>query len=226
MTRCRSIRPACADLSAIVLPAGELGSVRLGDVATIGEGPAPRRGVLEKDGNEVTGGVISIRYGENPLEVTRRIVAKIDELQTGLPAGVRIVPVYDRTRLIHGAISTVTGTLLEAILAATVCVLVVLLHVRTTIVIALILPMATLCAFLAMWILRRLGIADIQTNVMSLAGIVVSIGVLVDVAIVMAENAMHALEQRFGDRRRQTVGRRRGRHRNSEHIHPASRGKT
>jgi Cu(I)/Ag(I) efflux system membrane protein CusA/SilA len=174
--------------------------VRLADVATVSLAPGPRRGVLEHDGNEVAGGVVLMRHGENPLEVTRRLKEKILELQVGLPHGVRIVPFYDRTPLIENAVATVTGTLVEAIITATVCVLLVLLHFRTSLVIALTLPLAVLSSFLIMWALRRLGVADVQTNIMSLAGIAISIGVLVDSSIVMAENAMHHLKEHFGDR--------------------------
>jgi Cu(I)/Ag(I) efflux system membrane protein CusA/SilA len=175
-------------------------SLILSDVAGVSLGGQPRRGVLEKDGNEVTGGVVLMRYGENPLEVTQRIKEKIVRLQPGLPSNVRIVTGYDRTPLIRGAIGTVTWTLVEAIVTASICVLIVLLHFRTSFIIAVTLPLATLASFVIMWTLRRLGIADIQTNIMSLAGIAISIGVLVDSSIVMAENVMHSLRQHFGDR--------------------------
>src|SRR5262249_24890561 len=178
-------QPSPRDLENILVPRSSGGSIRLADVATVGLSPAPRRGVLEKDGNEVTGGVVLMRQGENALEVTRRIKEKIGELQSGLPSGVRIVPFYDRIPLIRGAIGTVTATLIEAIITATVCVLLVLLHLRTSFVIALSLPLSALASFLIMWLLRRFGIADIQTNIMSLAGIAISIGVLVDSSIVM-----------------------------------------
>jgi copper/silver efflux system protein len=174
--------------------------LRIADLAEVGVAPRPRRGVLEKDGSEVVGGVVVMRQGENPLEVTRRLKQKIQELQSGLPPGVHIVSFYDRTPLIEGAVGTVTGTLLEAILTATVCVLLVLVHFRTSFVIALTLPLAVLTSFAAMWALRLLGVADVQTNVMSLAGIAISIGVLVDSSIVMAENVMHQLKEKFGDR--------------------------
>jgi Cu(I)/Ag(I) efflux system membrane protein CusA/SilA len=189
------------DLENVVVPIDAHRSIRLGDVATVRLGPQPRRGAFEKDGNEVTGGVISMRFGENPLALTERIKAKIDELQTSLPEGVRIVTVYVRTPLIRGAIHTVTRTLLEAIIAAAVCVVVVLLHLRTSLVIAVTLPLATLSALLTIWLLRYTGVADIQVNIMTLAGIVVSIGVLVDAAIVMAENSMFTLHRRFGGQR-------------------------
>src|SRR5262249_22186094 len=101
--------------------------------------------------------------------------------------------------LVEGAMGTVTGTLAEAMITASLCVLLVLLHVRTSFLIAVTLPMSTLGSFLLLWALRTLGIAELPMNMMSLAGIVISIGVLVDSSIVMAENAMHALRERFGD---------------------------
>ena len=144
------------------------------------------------------GGVILMANGENPLEVTRRIKAKIREIQAGLPPDVRIVPFYDRTPLIEGAIETVSGTVIEAMISASLCVLVILLHLRTSLVIAGTLPLAALSSFLIMAVLRRSGIVDIPANAMSLAGIAISIGVLVDSSVVMAENVMHRLRERFG----------------------------
>lgn len=188
------------DLEQLVVrtPSGD--AVKLTDIATVTLGTRPRRGVFEKDGNEVTGGVVLMRYSENPLEVTRRIKSKLLELQPGLPAGVHVMTCYDRTPLIEGAIGTVTGTLVEAIVTATGCVVLILLHLRTSFVIAITLPLATLASFVIMWTLRRLGVADIQTNIMSLAGIAISIGVLVDSSIVIAENVLHRLREEFGDR--------------------------
>jgi Cu(I)/Ag(I) efflux system membrane protein CusA/SilA len=192
-------RRAIRDLEDVVLRVRGGGTVRLAEVATVAIVPGFRRGVLEKDGNEVAGGVVLMAYGENPLEVTRRIKAKIRELQVGLPQGVRIVPFYDRTPLIEGAVSTVTGTVVEAMVSASLCVLLILLHVRTSLVIAGTLPLAALSSFLIMAVLRRSGIVDIPANAMSLAGIAISIGVLVDSSVVMAENVMHRLKERFGD---------------------------
>jgi Cu(I)/Ag(I) efflux system membrane protein CusA/SilA len=189
------------DLENVPLIGANGTKLRLADVATVGLGSAPRRGVLEKDGNEVTGGVILMRHGENPRAVTQRIRRKIEELQAGLPPRVKIMPFYDRTPLIDGAVGAVTTTLIEAIAVAAVCIFVVLLHVRTSFIIALTLPLAVLTSFGLMDALRRLGIADVQTNIMSLAGLAISIGVLVDSSIVMAENAMHHLKARFGDQK-------------------------
>ncbi len=188
------------DLEAILLngPGGR--AVRVADVAKVAVGPGPRRGVLEKDGADAVGGVVLMASGENPLDVTRRLKARIREVAAGLPPGVSIVPFYDRTPLIEGAIATVTGTLIEAILTATICVLVVLLHLRASLIIAITLPLAALGSFAIMAALRRSGLVEIQTNIMSLAGIAISIGVLVDSSVVVAENAMHALREHFGDR--------------------------
>ncbi len=187
------------DLENVTLAAADGTPVPLSDVAKVSLGSAPRRGMLEKDGTEATGGVVLMRHGENPLEVTRRLRTKIQELQPGLPPGVRVVAAYDRTPLIRGTVGTVTGTLLEAILTAAACILVVLRHVRTAFVVALTLPLAVLFSFGLTDMLRAMGVLGVETNLMSLAGLAISIGVLVDSSIVMAENAMHRLKRRYGD---------------------------
>jgi Cu(I)/Ag(I) efflux system membrane protein CusA/SilA len=170
-------------------------------VATVQLGPQFRRSVFEKDGSEVVGGVVLMRHGENPLRVTEAVKAKIAELQPGLPEGVRIVPAYDRTRLIHGAIDTLTEVMWHEMVIAAVAILLILVHVRSVFVITVTLPLSVLFSFLLMWVLRRLGIVDVQANIMSLAGITISIGILVDQAIVMVENATHTLKEKFGDAR-------------------------
>ncbi len=192
---------AVRDLEAAPVSADPDGTVvRLGDVAAVAVGPGPRRGVLEKDGSEAAGGVVLIGAGENPLEVTRRVKAKLAGLRAGLPEGVRIVPFYDRTPLIRGAVDTVVATIAEAIATATACVLLILLHLRASFVVAVTVPLAALGSFALMGALRAAGVVDIQANVMSLAGIAISVGVLVDSSIVMVENAMHRLRVEFGDR--------------------------
>ena len=150
-------RRVLSDLENVVLDAPGGGTIRLAEVARVSIAPGFRRGVLEKDGNEVTGGVVLMARGENPLDLTRRIKAKIVELQSGLPTGVRIVPFYDRTPLIEGSIETVTGTVVEGMLSASLCVLLILLHVRTSLVIAAVLPLAALSSFLVLAVLRRSG---------------------------------------------------------------------
>lgn len=174
--------------------------VSVGSIASVQIGTQFRRSVLEKDGNDVTGGAVLMRHGQNPLTVTGRIKEKIQELQPGLPEGVHIVPAYDRTRLIHGAIHTLTEVMWHEMLIASIAILLILSHVRSVFVICVTLPLAVLSSFLMMWVLRRFGIIDIQANIMSLAGITISIGILVDQAIVMTENATHVLKEHFGDK--------------------------
>ncbi len=169
-------------------------------IATVTLGTQFRRSVYEKNGNEVVGGVVLMRHGENPLNVTERVKAKIQELQPGLPEGVHIVPAYDRTRLIHGAIHTLTEVMWHEMVIASIAILLILSHVRSVLLICVTLPLAVLFSFLMMWVLRTLGIVDIQANIMSLAGITISIGILVDQAIVMTENATHVLKNHFGDK--------------------------
>jgi Cu(I)/Ag(I) efflux system membrane protein CusA/SilA len=156
-------------------------------------GPAFRRSVLEKDGREAVGAVIMMRYGENPLAVTDRIKEKIQQVQAGLPPGVRIVPFYDRTGLIRESIGTLKHTLAEEMIIASVVVLLVLWHVRSAFVICITLPLSVLVSFIFMYYLK------IPSNIMSLSGIAISIGVLVDSAIVITENAYHRLRDKFGD---------------------------
>lgn len=168
-------------------------------IATVQIGPRFRRGVFEKNGSEVVGGVVLMRYGENPLAVTARIKEKIRLITPSLPPGVRIVPAYDRTRLIMGAINTLAEVMWHEMLIAAIAIILILGHIRSVFVICITLPLSVLFSFSTMWILRHLGIIDIQANIMSLAGITISIGVLVDQAIVMVENASHHLKEKFGD---------------------------
>jgi Cu(I)/Ag(I) efflux system membrane protein CusA/SilA len=161
-------------------------------VGTAQLGPAFRRGVLEKNGREAVGGVVAMRQGENPLTVIERVKAKIQSLQDGLPEGVRIVPFYDRTGLISASIETLTTTLLEEIVIASLVVLLVLRHLRSALLICSILPLSVLASFILMYYL------GIPSNIMSLSGILISIGVLIDAGIVMTENAYNRLQERSG----------------------------
>ncbi len=166
--------------------------ILLKQVASVQLGPEFRRSALEKDGREAVGGVVMMRYGQNPLEVTRLIKEKIREMQAGLPTGVRVVPFYDRTRLIESAIHTVTGTLREEIIIASIAILLILTHLRSAFVVCVTLPLAALISFLFMYYL------EIPSNIMSLSGIAISIGILVDAAVVMVENATHELKNHYG----------------------------
>ena len=180
------------DLRRVVVVARDGVPVTLDQVADVRFAPEPRRAVLEKNGHEAVGGVVLMRYGENPLEVTRRIHKKIEDLQPGLPAGVRIVPFYERTQLIQSAIRTVTRVLREEMIIAAFAILLILTHVGSALVVILTLPLAVLVSFILMRLFQ------IPSNIMSLSGIAISIGVLVDASIVMVENATHELTGRFG----------------------------
>jgi Cu(I)/Ag(I) efflux system membrane protein CusA/SilA len=169
--------------------------VYVSNVASVQYGSSMRRASLEKNGNEAVGGVVLMRYGENPLQVTNAIKKKIEQLQAGLPEGVRIVPFYERTHLIERAIHTVTGTLREEMIVASLAILLILWHFRSALIVCITIPLAVLVAFILM---RFMGI---PSNIMSLSGIAISIGVLVDSSIVMVENATHHLHQHFGRER-------------------------
>jgi copper/silver efflux system protein len=159
------------------------------DVGTVQIGDAFRTAALVEGTQEAVGGVVVARTGENTKEVIDRVKAKLRELQPGLPAGVHVVPFYDRSELIEGTVDTLRRALIEEILLVTLAHVVFLLHFRSILVVTLPLPLAVLCSFLLM------HYAHITSNVMSLAGIAIAIGVLVDAGIVVTENAFRHLEQ-------------------------------
>ena len=158
--------------------------VRLKDIATIQIGPELRRGLAELDGTgEVAGGIVIMRYGENALATIKRVRERLEELKSGLPDGVEIIPVYDRGTLIESAVDNLTKTLLiEFMLVALVCAL-FLLHMRSALVTIIALPVGILIAFIAM------RLQGINANIMSLGGIAIAIGAMVDGPIVLTENA-------------------------------------
>ena len=183
------------DVKSVALGVDPSGTpISVQDVATVHFGPDIRRGLAELNGEgEVVGGVVIVRYGENVHEVVERVKARLEELRSGLPAGVEIIPVYDRTRLIERSVATLQETLLEEMaIVALVCVL-FLLHVRTAFVALLTLPLAVLMALVVMYL------QGINANIMSLGGIAIAIGAMVDAAIVMVEN-VHRHLARDGDR--------------------------
>ena len=163
------------------------------DVATVQFGPDIRRGLAELNGDgEVVGGVVIVRYGANVHEVVERVKARLEELRTGLPAGVEIVPVYDRTQLIERSVATLRQKLVEEMaIVALVCAL-FLLHVRSAFVALLTLPLAVLMALVVM------SLQGINANIMSLGGIAIAIGAMVDAAIVTVENVHRHLERERG----------------------------
>jgi len=153
-------------------------------------GPAFRRGVLDKGGEEVVGGVVVMRYGENPLKVIEGVKQKIKDIEPGLPRGVRIVPFYDRTGLIYDTIDTLRSTLFQEIVITVVVILGFLLHFTSAAIVSMILPVGVLMAFIAMHYFK------IDSNLMSLAGIAIAIGMMVDYGIIVTENIFRHLAER------------------------------
>ncbi|MGL4614883.1 MAG: efflux RND transporter permease subunit, partial [Shewanella sp.] len=192
MVRAKGYRQTLEDFQQIPLgiasPAGT--SVTLKDVATIRKGPAARRGIAELDGEgEVVGGIIVMRYGENALSTIDAVKAKLLELQSGLPQGVEIIPTYDRSGLILKSVDNLFNKVVEEMLVVGLVCLLFLLHARSTLVAIVTLPLSILIAFIAM---NALGV---NANIMSLGGIAIAIGAIVDGAIVMVENLHKHLEQ-------------------------------
>ena len=182
------------DVKRVALGVDESGTpISVQDVATVQIGPDIRRGLAELDGEgEVVGGIVVVRYGANVYDVVERVKARLAELQSGLPEGVEVVPVYDRTSLIERSIDTLQEKLLEEMaIVALVCV-VFLLHLRSALVAVLTLPLAVLMAVIVMYL------QGLNANIMSLGGIAIAIGAMVDAAIVMVENAHRHLERDRG----------------------------
>ena len=159
------------------------------NLGTVSEGPDFRRSALDKAGVPATGGVVLMRYGDNPLRVIENVKAKIAELAPGLPPGVRIVSFYDRSHLIHRATDTLKETLTEEIIVAGIVILIFLGQISSSLIIALILPMGVLLSFVGM---RIIGL---PSNIMSMGGIAIAVGVMVDAGIVMTENITRHLQE-------------------------------
>ncbi|BED90417.1 cation transporter [Pseudoalteromonas sp. MM1] len=180
-----------ADLEAIPLGINAQGSaLQLRDVADVRLGPQMRRGIAELNGEgEVAGGIVVMRYGENAQETISRVKAKLESLKQGLPEGVEIIPVYDRSTLIKSAVDNLSKKLIEElVIVALVCV-VFLFHVRSSLVAIITLPMGILMAFIVMYW------QGVNANIMSLGGIAIAIGAMTDGAIVMIENMHKHMEK-------------------------------
>ncbi len=178
-----------ADVENIVLGAQNGTPVFVKNVAEVKLGDAFRTGALDKNGAEAVGGVVVARYGVNVLEVIEGVKRKIEELQPGLPEGVRVVPFYDRTQLINRATDTLKWALVEELILVTLANLLFLAHFRSVFIVTVPLPLAVLFSFLFM---KYFGITS---NIMSLAGIAIAISDLVDAGIVVTENAYRAIEK-------------------------------
>jgi Cu(I)/Ag(I) efflux system membrane protein CusA/SilA len=190
MVRGKGYLRSTSDIENLVVKSDKGTPVLIRDIARVELAPDERRGLTELNGEgEVVSGIAMARYGQNALEVIHNLKEKITEISAGLPDGVRIETVYDRSELIHRAIDTLKRTLLEeSLIVAAVCI-VFLLHVRSALVAILMLPVGVLIAFSAM---RLLGM---NSNLMSLGGIAIAIGAMIDAAIVMIENAHKHIER-------------------------------
>ena len=179
-----------ADVENIVVGSSNGTPVYVKNIAEVKIDNAFRTGALDKNGAEAVGGVVIARYGVNTLDVINAVKEKIEELKVGLPEGVKIVPFYDRTQLINRATSTLKTTLIEELLLVTLAHIVFLAHFRSILIVTIPLPLAVLISFLFMYY------AGISSNIMSLSGIAIAIGVLVDAGIVVMENAFRFMEKR------------------------------
>ncbi|MBL1384425.1 MAG: efflux RND transporter permease subunit [Colwellia sp.] len=180
-----------ADLEAIPLGTNANGTaLQLRDVANIRLGPQMRRGVSDLNGEgEATGGIVVMRYGENAQKTIELVKAKLESLKKGLPEGVEIIPVYDRSNLINNAISNLTSKLVEELIVVALVCVVFLFHVRSSLVAIVTLPLGILTAFIVMYW------QGINANIMSLGGIAIAIGAMTDGAIVMIENMHKHMEK-------------------------------
>ena len=181
------------DVANIVIGSANGTGIYVRNVAEVKLGNAFRTGVLDKNGKEAVGGVVIARYGVNTLDVIQSVKQRIEAIKSGLPRGVEIVPFYDRTQLIERATHTLKRALIEELILVTLAHILFLAHFRSILIVTLPLPLAVLTSFLFMYYM------GISSNLMSLAGIAIAIGVLVDAGIVVTENAFRFLEKRKVD---------------------------
>ncbi|MBM3778891.1 MAG: efflux RND transporter permease subunit, partial [Acidimicrobiia bacterium] len=195
MVRGRGYLQSLQDIEQIALKADARGTpVRVGDVATVRLGPDLRRGVAELDGRgEVVGGIVVMRFGENALAVIDRVKTRLQEVQGSLPDGVRIVPTYDRSWLIEESIGTLRRALIEQAVVVSLVIVVFLFHARSALVPILALPVAVVASFIPV------AYFGVNANIMSLGGIALAIGELVDASIVMVENAYRRVSEPSDD---------------------------
>ena len=191
MVRGRGYIASPDDIAKVAVGIGPDGvPIRVRDVGEVRLGPELRRGAAELDGKgETVGGIVVMRFGENALTVIDAVKAKLRELQSVIPAGMTIVPTYDRSDLIRESIATLRRTLIEEAIVVSLVIVVFLFHVRSALVPILALPVAVVASFIPMYYL------GITSNVMSLGGLALAIGVLVDASIVMVENAYRHISE-------------------------------
>ncbi|PHR98284.1 MAG: cation transporter [Leeuwenhoekiella sp.] len=187
-----------ADLENAVVTSSDFTSIRIKDIATVSLGPAPRRGILDKEGAEVVGGVVVARYGANPMEVITNVKEKIAEISGGLPSKtltdgtksqLTIVPFYDRTQLIQETLGTLDEALTMEILITILVIIVMVFNLRASALISGLLPVAVLMVFIAM------KLFEVDANIVALSGIAIAIGTMVDVGVILTENMIRHLDE-------------------------------
>jgi copper/silver efflux system protein len=191
MVRGRGYAHSIKDFENIVLSASKDGTpIRVKDIGKVSKGPDLRRGVTDLDGTgEVVSGIVVMREGQNALDVIERVKSKIKEIEPGLPEGVKIVPIYDRSELIQRAIGNMKSTLVEVLITVSLVILIFLWHFPSAIIPIITIPVAVLLSFIPF---RLMGVT---ANIMSLGGIVIAVGALVDAAIVVVEQVHKKLEK-------------------------------
>ena len=186
------------DIENIVLASNNGTPIRIKNIGQVVEGPELRRGVTDLDGTgEVVSAIVIMRHGQNALDVIKRVKAKISEIEPGLPSGVKVMPIYDRSDLILRSIDNLKSTLIEVILTVMLVIFIFLWHIPSAIIPVITIPIAVLLSFIPF---RMMGVT---ANIMSLGGIAIAIGALVDAAIVVVEQTHKNLEQWEQDGRRE-----------------------
>ena len=187
-----------SDIENAVVISKDFTSIKIKDIGKVSLGPAARRGILDKEGAEVVGGVVVASYGSNPMEVITNVKAKMNELSTGLPSKVladgsisqiTIVPFYDRSELIKETLGTLNEALILEILITILVILIMVFNLRASILISSLLPVAVLMVFIAM------KLFNVDANIVALSGIAIAIGTMVDVGVILSENIIRHLDE-------------------------------
>ena len=187
-----------SDIENAVVSAKNFTSIRVKDIANVSLGPTTRRGILDKEGAEVVGGVVVARYGANPMDVITNVKEKIKEISSGLPSKtladgtksqLTIVPFYDRTQLIHETLNTLDEALTMEILITILVIIVMIFNLRASVLISGLLPVAVLMVFIAM------KLFNVDANIVALSGIAIAIGTMVDVGVILTENMIRHLDE-------------------------------
>jgi Cu(I)/Ag(I) efflux system membrane protein CusA/SilA len=187
-----------SDIEKTVIKVNDNVPIYIKDIAKVSYGPALRRGALDKGGAEAVGAVVVVRYGYNPLDAIKNVKEKIEEISPGLPqktlpdgtiSQVKIVPFYDRTGLIYETLGTLNTALTEEVLVTIIVVIVLVMHLRSSVLISALLPLAILMCFIAM------KLFGVDANIVALSGIAIAIGTMVDMGIIICENILKHLEQ-------------------------------